>query len=394
MHRNFWGIFGRARTCLIALPTIYAVVLLLGPWVIDPLKIYGGGIVRQSGQIIPGYSTIDPNVAFNSYALGSVAAKQLVALQLPLWNHFEGFGQPLLGETQSAALFPLTLLLLFPAGQVIAHAILQIIGGLGMFALGRNLHFGVRTSFVVALAFEFSSLFVWLKNAMINPIPFLVWLLVYTLRLVRSSPDHLSRIDVVGLGITAGFAVLGGFPETVLIFSFYLLAWVAFYFFSGHATWPATIALLKKLAIATLIAFCIAAPALVALGIFAPEAYLGSHADGGFRDAHLSSHALSKYVFPYLSGPIFGYPVPDEIGRRLHRRNFADSGYRRRPITAAPSRESVLGTCRCDLCRDHPWRLANSRAGDANPFVESHGVLSASECRVVDCHVSFGCTCA
>jgi hypothetical protein len=316
-HRlaRFWpGMFGGARTCLVALPSIYAIVLLLGPWVIDPLKIYGGGIVRRSDQILPGYSTIDPNVAYNTYALGSAAAKQLIALQLPLWNHLEGFGQPLLGETQSAALFPLTLLLLFPAGQVIAHAILQIIGGLGMFSLGRNLRFGVKTSFVIALAFEFSSLFVWLKNAMINPIPFLVWLLVYTLRIVRSDPDRFSRIDIVGLGLTAGFAVLGGFPETVLIFSFFLLAWVAFYFFSGSATWPAAIALSKKLVIATLIAFCISAPALVALGVFAPDAYFGSHTDGGVRDAYLSSQALSKYIFPYISGPIFGYPVSDEIG--------------------------------------------------------------------------------
>jgi hypothetical protein len=248
-HRlaRFWPrMFGGARTCLVALPSIYAVVLLLGPWVIDPLKIYGGGIVQRGSQILPGYSTIDPNIAYNSYAIGAAAAKQLIALQLPLWNHFEGFGQPLLGETQSAALFPLTLLLVFPAGQVIAHAILQIIGGLGMLALGRDLRFGIRTSFVIALAFEFSSLFVWLKNAMINPIPFLVWLLVYALRLVRSDPEHFSRIDIVGLGIVAGFAVLGGFPETVLIFSFFLLAWVAFYFFSGATTWPAAIGLAAR----------------------------------------------------------------------------------------------------------------------------------------------------
>jgi hypothetical protein len=299
---------------LIALPSIYAIVLLCGPWVIDPLKIYGGSIAQNSGRIIPGYSTIDPNIAYTSFALGSVAAKNLTALQLPLWNHLEGFGQPLLGETQSAALFPLTMLLVFPAGQVIAHVILQIIGGLGMFALVRNLGFGARTSFAIALAFEFSSLFVWLKNAMVNPIPFLLWLLVYTLRLVRSEPHHFSRIDIVGLGLSAGFAVLGGFPEMVLIFTFFLVAWTGFYFVSEPLNWPAAIALSKKLTIAMLIAFCVAAPALLALGVFAQEAHFGPHSDAGFRYAHLGSRALSKYIFPYMSGPIFGFPVIDEIG--------------------------------------------------------------------------------
>ena len=302
------------RAWLIALPSIYAIVLFCGPWVIDPLRIYGGSIVQNSGRILPGYSTIDPNIAYTSFALGSVAAKTLAGLHLPLWNHLEGFGQPLLGETQSAALFPLTMLLVFPAGQIAAHAILQIIGGLGMFALLRSLRFGTRSSFAIAIAFEFSSLFVWLKNAMINPIPFLLWLLVYTLRLVRSEPQDLSRLDIVGLGLSAGFAVLGGFPETVLIFTFFLVAWTGFYFASESLSWSAAVALFGKLAAAALIAFCIAAPALIALGVFAPEGYFGAHSDESSSYPHLSGMALAKYIFPYISGPIFGFPVTDEIG--------------------------------------------------------------------------------
>lgn len=289
-------------------------ILLCGPWVLDPLAIYGGTIARVGGRIWPGNSTIDPNVGITSYALGASAAKKIFSLELPLWNHWEGFGQPLLGEAQSAAWFPLTLLLLFPAGQVVAHGILQIVGGLGFYALARELRFGTRTAFVVAAAFEFSSLFVWLKNAMINPIPFLVWLPVYVLRLIRSSPSDFPRLEIVGLGLAAGFAVLGGFPETVLIFSFFLLAWMVFYFVTEGQGWMVAPLLLTRMVLAGIVALLVASPFLMALGVFAQEAFFGSHGDGGLSAGFLGNHALLKYLFPYVSGPIFGYPVQDEIG--------------------------------------------------------------------------------
>ena len=52
---------------------------------------------------------IDPNVGFITQSLGHLAALDILHGHLPWWNYFEGLGQPLAGEMQSAALFPLTL---------------------------------------------------------------------------------------------------------------------------------------------------------------------------------------------------------------------------------------------------------------------------------------------
>ncbi len=48
---------------------------------------------------------------------------------LPWWNSFEGLGQPLVGEMQSAALFPLTLLFALPSGLFWFHISLEYIAG-------------------------------------------------------------------------------------------------------------------------------------------------------------------------------------------------------------------------------------------------------------------------
>jgi hypothetical protein len=234
--------------------------------------------------------------------------------RLPVWNYFEGLGQPLVGEAQSAALFPATSLLLLPGGQTIEHAILQIIGGLGVFRLLRALQFRNSTCTVIAVAFEFCSLFVWLKNAMINPIGFLIWLLVFSLRLIKAKPDEAWQANAVGMGLAAGFSVLGGFPETVLIFSVFLLAWILFYAAQTRLDAHALIRLAARLAIALVIAILVGSPLLIGLGAFLPFAIAGGHLDPGNGHAHLSWQTALKYLLPYLTGPIFGFPVEDETG--------------------------------------------------------------------------------
>lgn len=299
---------------LVLLPALYVVLVFGGPWITDPLAIYGGGLAQVSGAFLPGYATIDPNIASTSYALGVLALHDLAHFTLPLWDHYEGLGQPLLGGLISAALFPPTLLLAFPGGQTIEHAVLQAIGGLGMYYLGRELSFRPRTTFAIAVVFEFCALFVWLKNAMVNPVPFLVWVLVFTHRLIRDDPDRRWIADALGLGIAAGFAVSGGFPETVLIFTGFLFVWVAFYIPWRAAGWRSLAALSGKFLLALGVSLCIAGAVLVGFLAFVPEANFGPHADTTNSMRHLSLFAALKYLFPYLSGPIFGYTVPDEIG--------------------------------------------------------------------------------
>lgn len=304
----------RPETWIVLLPLIYVLALFLGPWVSSPVAIYAGVVSQPSGALLPGYATIDPNIGQTSFALGKLAAHELLHGRLPVWNHFEGLGQPLVGEAQSAALFPGTLLLQLPGGQTVEHAVLQVVGGLGVLSLLRALRFSPATATTLALAFEFCSLFVWLKNAMVNPIGFLIWLLVFVLRLVDAEPREAWSRHALGLGLAAGFAVLGGFPETVLIFSVFLLAWTAFYALRARLAAAALVRLAARLAAAVVVALLVGAPLLIGLGAFLPAALIGSHLDPGSLGAHLGWQAGARYLLPYATGPLFAYPVPDFSG--------------------------------------------------------------------------------
>jgi hypothetical protein len=46
---------------------------------------------------------IDPNVGFITQPFGHLAAMDLLHGHIPWWNYFQGLGQPLVGEMQSAA---------------------------------------------------------------------------------------------------------------------------------------------------------------------------------------------------------------------------------------------------------------------------------------------------
>ena len=54
----------------------------------------------------------------------------------------------------------------------------------------------------------------------------------------------------------------------------------------------------------------LAAPALIASGGFASQAALGPHETGAYAHAHLSGHALSMLLLPYVYGPILGFNDP------------------------------------------------------------------------------------
>lgn len=166
----------RRLLVLVALPLLVALVLILGGVAPDPISLWAGiGVGFQPGRL-PGYGTIDPAAGFISYPLGVRAALDVLSGQLPLWNHFEGLGTPLLGEMQSAALFPPTLLLLLPHGPLLEHALLQVVAGVGTYLFLRRFGLGGRAALAGGLLFEFNGVFAWITNAIFNPIALLPWL--------------------------------------------------------------------------------------------------------------------------------------------------------------------------------------------------------------------------
>ncbi len=302
----------RAIALLCAAPALVALAVLLAPIVIDPVALFGGLPYDLRPNWQPGFTTIDPNQGYTSYALGVRAALDLVGGRVPLWNPFEGLGSPLLGEMQSAALFPPTLLLLLPHGQVIEQAFLQIVAGIGTFMFLRRFGLGVTAALAGGLLFEFNGVFAWLRNAIYNPVALLPWLFYAVEALFAAclaGQPWRRRGGIIALGaIAAALALYAGFPEVVFYYCLPLFGWVAIR--AAALPWRRALAYLGDLALLGVAALALAAPLLLAFGHFLADGNVGDHTNNGFKDAVLPSGAMAIYLLPYLFGPISSSVIP------------------------------------------------------------------------------------
>lgn len=196
----------------------------------DPLVLRSGLPVENSGVPLNlpfyGGNSIEGNDGITKQALGVQANEQLFNGKLPLWNHYEGIGMPLLGETQSAALFPFTMLLSLPHGLLINEIVLEIIAGIGAYLFIRRLKNKKDTKIdnVVAitggLLFATLGTFMMLPNACFNPIAFLPWSLLGVDLIFSSNKKFLSKKNVLAMlvfSLSIIFALNSGFPETAYI---------------------------------------------------------------------------------------------------------------------------------------------------------------------------------
>ncbi len=302
-----------ALAILLALPALIAACAIWGPFTADALPLFSGMATTVRPGWLPGFGTIDPNMGYTAYALGVRAALDLASGVLPLWNHYEGLGAPLLGEVQSAALFPPTLLLLLPHGQILEQALLQAAAGVGTYLFLRRFGLGPAAALAGGLIFELNGAFAWLRNAIFLPIAFLPWLFLAIETLFAAARDgrwrRLGWPAIVIGAIAAALALTAGFPEVVYFYSLLLLLWAAARALSlpprrllGYAGGLAAMALLAAL---------LAAPALIAFAHFLPEAELGGHRDDLFKGAFLPPTALILYWLPYFYGAVVASPNAD-----------------------------------------------------------------------------------
>lgn len=295
---------------LAILPLFNVVLAICGPFLLDSLYRHSGLGVGLGDSLLPGLPTIDPNFGTTSFALGARAALDLLGGKLPLWNHYEGLGAPLLGEMQSAALFPFTWLLALPHGQIIEQGCLQFVAGLGTYLFFRR--FGIRAGAALAgaLFFEMNGVFAWLRNAVFNPVAFLPWLLLTIESLHGAAAANLPlarRLPALaGGGLAGGLALYAGFPEEVYLYGLFLAGWVALRLIQQEARLSF---LLSLLGVALLI-LALAAPLLLAFGHFLPEASLDWHGGDGGYGLWLPPAGLLHYMAPYAFGPIFASSNP------------------------------------------------------------------------------------
>jgi len=295
-----------------AIPCFMALFGIFGPFLTDTVYLYSGVAVDVRAGGLPGFPTIDPNAGFTSFALGARAALDLLSGHLPLWNHYEGLGAPLLGEMQSAALFPPTLLLALPHGQALEQAFLQLVAGAGAWLFFRKFGLGSKAALCGSLLFELNGVFAWLRNAIYNPVAFLPWLFfaVEGIHAAARAERTLRRRlpPICTAAAMAALAVYAGFPEEVYLYSLLLTGWAALRL--AELSVRQALSFVGDLLLAGLIALALSAPVLVAFVDYLGEAALGRHGGNGFHGAWLNSGAIVQYVMPYLLGPIFASTDP------------------------------------------------------------------------------------
>jgi hypothetical protein len=295
------------------LPTLFLAPSLLGVIRTSGVYLYSGLAYGTSSRLLAGEPTIDPSYGVFSEALGVRAAKDLFSGRLPLWNHYEGFGAPLLGGMNAAALFPPTWLQILPHGQVLELAILQLLAGLGTYLFLRKIGVDRRAALAGGLLFQLNGVFAWLRHSTYNPVAFLPWLflVIEALYVSAARKDPFKRRFrwlVLG-GAGSGLAVYAGFPEEVYLYAFVLLLWTGLRFFGLKAT--ARWIYLVDLGLVSLLGLLLSLPALLAFGGFLPEAALGGHGDNGFYGIFLPPAAVLQYLLPYIYGTIFSVADPD-----------------------------------------------------------------------------------
>jgi hypothetical protein len=293
---------------LILAPILVKAPLLLGLLLPDPALLQGGMTIGLQPGILNGYPpfpTIDPNIAFTSHALGRRAVLELLSGNLPWWNHFEGVGVPLAGEMQSAALFPLTWLLLLKDGQLYMHIALQIIAGTSTWALLRRLGCNVPGALTGALVFEFNGTFAWLANAVINPIAFLP-VTILGIEKIFEHVTHARKGGIAWLAIGLAASLYAGFPEVAYLDGLLALLWTIV----RIAELPSAQRriFLFRIVYGGLAGLAIAAPIVVAFFDYLPLANTGGHDAGGFALAHISPAYLLALFIPYAFGGIFTLP--------------------------------------------------------------------------------------
>ena len=286
---------------LVAVPLMVQLPILLGWLDIDPFAMLGQTTASSRPGLLPGLPWIDPNVGWITQPLGHLAAEQWLSGHVPWWNPYNGFGMPLAASMQPAAFFlPFVLVLHFVAhGFVLLRIELQVVAGLGTYALMRTLGFRRATALTAGCLFQLGGAFAWFAHAPYMPIPFLPLLLLGVER-VRAARLG-SGIWAVAAGIA--FSLYAGFPETAFLDGLLGLAWMLVR--CAGLRPMAQRRFLAGVAAGGAAGLLLAAPIVWPFLDFLRHADSGSHS-GYASELTLPAAAVPMLLLPYIYGPIQG----------------------------------------------------------------------------------------
>jgi hypothetical protein len=275
----------------------------------DPIS-WTAGISHHLCHITCGRPAIDPNVGFVTQTLGHEAAMDILHGHFPWWTYTQGLGQPLAGEMQSAALFPLTLLFALSSGLVWFHITLEIIAGISTYFLARRLSLPVFFATFAGLLFALNGTYSWLGNSVLNPVAFMP-MAILGIEMACDSASSATKRGWYIMAIGLALSLYAGFPEVAYIDGLFVLAWaiVRIWGVPISQRWRA----LRRLGLGGVIGVVLALPALVPFDDYLKVAYVGSHtaqSDGALALPHF---ALPAFFDPYVYGPIFSNTKVDAM---------------------------------------------------------------------------------
>ncbi len=252
-----------------------------------------------------GRPAIDPNVGFITQPLGHLAAADLLHFHLPWWNYFEGLGQPLAGEMQSAALFPLTLLFALPSGLLWFHICLEVIAGASTYFLAKRLGASELIATTGGILFALNGTYAWLGNSVLNPVAFLPMLLL-GIELIYDSTRGSTSKGWYLAAIAIALSLYAGFPEVAYFDGLFCVGWAAVRYFDlarEHRLLAA-----KRIGLAGGVGLLLSLPILVPFYDFMKVAFVGSHTADVAGVAKLTLRTVPMFTNPYIYGTIFRNP--------------------------------------------------------------------------------------
>ncbi len=267
----------------------------------DPIS-WTAGISHHLCRVTCGRPAIDPNLGFLTQSLGHQAAIDLLHGHWPWWNYFEGLGQPLVGEMQSAALFPLTLLFALSSGLVWFHVTLEVIAGVSTYFLARRLSVPIFFATVAGMLFALNGTYAWLGNAVLNPVAFLPMLLLGVEMIFDSASSRSQRGWYVA-AIALALSLYAGFPEVAYFDGLFAGAWAIVRVFGIPR--PQRPRALRRLGLGAVIGVVLALPVLVPFADFLKVSYIGSHTAAVYGGIRLPTESLAALFDPYVFGTIF-----------------------------------------------------------------------------------------
>jgi hypothetical protein len=276
-------------------------VYIVGVGSSDPVA-WTASIAHSGCELVCGRPSIDANVGAITQPLGHLAAMDILHGHFPWWNPFEGLGQPLAGEMQSAALFPLTLLLGFPSGLLWVHVVLEAISGISTYFLLRRLSIPLALSAIGGVLFALNGTFAWLANSVVNPLAFLPMLLLGIEMILQRAPED-SRRGWYLAAIALGLSLYSGFPEVAYFNALFALAWTLARLLSVSARFRARA--LRRVGLAIVVGVALSAAILVPFVDFLKVSFVGGHTSSIDGTWALSFRSIPMLFDPYVYGSIY-----------------------------------------------------------------------------------------